>query len=59
MPSLCAAPAAAWMPAVAAVGGRNHFAAALAPHLDDAVDRRRRQVGPVAEDYDRGGHRWA
>ena len=35
------------------VGGRHHFARARPPRCDDAVDGRRRQVGPVGEDHRR------
>ena len=41
------------MAAIAVVGGRDDLRAAFAPDLDDAIDRRRRQVGPVREDDDR------
>ena len=41
--------------AVAAVGGRDDLGAALPPDLEHAVDRGRRQVGPVAEDDDCSG----
>ena len=42
------------MSPVAAVGGGHDLRAALAPDLDDPVDRGGRQVGAVGEDDDRG-----
>ena len=40
------------MASIAAVGGGDDLRAALAPDVDDAVDRRGREVGPVGEDDD-------